>query len=57
MNGIIKLAIGLGLTYCILAWATGNPNSASSLVDKAGSLYDSGAEFVSENLFDKTGEK
>lgn len=55
MGNSIKLLIVLGLSYCLIFWAVNNPDSASSIVNKIGSLITISADFISEALFDKEG--
>jgi hypothetical protein len=52
VENYIKIIIVLGLSYCLVHWAVTNPASAESMVNKVGSALTSGADFVSENLFD-----
>jgi hypothetical protein len=53
--GTIKLIIALGLSFCLIQWAVNNPESASSVVSKIGSVITAGTDFISEALFDKEG--
>tara|TARA_B100001029_G_scaffold171527_1_gene168425 strand:+ start:923 stop:1090 length:168 start_codon:yes stop_codon:yes gene_type:complete len=53
MSGLIKLVLGLVITYFILAWALDNPDSATSIVSKLEAVFTSTFDFISENLFDK----
>jgi len=55
MGSYVKLIIVLGLSYCLISWAVNNPDSASSIVDKVGSVVTTCTDFISENLFDKEG--
>jgi hypothetical protein len=57
MSGVIKLAIGIVIAYGIVAWTLGNPNSATSFVDKVETAYEYSAQFVSEHLFDNKEER
>ena len=52
MENYIKILIALGLCYGLVHWSVTNPASAESMVDKVGSALTSGADFISENLFD-----
>ena len=55
MIDFIKILIVLGLVYCLIHWAVSNPETASTIVDRVGSIITSGTDFISENLFDKEG--
>jgi len=52
MEKYIKIIIALGLCYGLVHWSVTNPASAESMVNKVGSAFTSGVDFISENLFD-----
>ncbi len=33
MKRLLKIVVGLAVLYCVLYWATSNPNSASNVKD------------------------